>query len=94
MIRPFTNRSRRQPSSAQSACRNAIAYLELAALPLGLGSCCCGYFDAALMFWKPLREALALPKSHAGMGSAMVGYPRYKYHRLPLRKKPPIDWRG
>jgi len=80
--------------SAQSACSNAIAYLELAAGPLGLGSCCCGFFDAAVMFWKPLREALGLPKGHVNHGSVMVGYPKYKYHRLPLRKEPRITWRG
>ncbi len=80
--------------SAQSACINSIAYLELAALPLGLGSCCCGYFDAAVTFWKPLREALDLPKGHHCFGSVMVGYPKYKYHRLPLRKEPRISWRG
>jgi hypothetical protein len=22
----------------------------------------------------------------------MVGYPRYRYHRLPLRNEPPITW--
>ncbi len=80
--------------SAQTACRNAIAYLELAALPLGLGTCCCGYFDAAAAFWKPLQEALELPEGHICFGSVMVGYPRYKYHRLPLRKEPRITWRG
>jgi nitroreductase/NAD-dependent dihydropyrimidine dehydrogenase PreA subunit len=89
----FTHAPQMDPS-AQSACRNALSYLELAALPLGLGSCCCGYFDAAATFWRPLREALELPKKHICFGSVMVGYPQYKYHRLPLRKEPRITWRG
>lgn len=79
--------------SARSACINSIAYLELAAPTLGLGSCCCGYFDAATMFWKPLQEALELPSGHINFGSVMAGYPKYKYHRLVERKEPPITWR-
>lgn len=89
----ITHASQMDPS-AQSACRNALAYLELAAGPLGLGSCCCGFFDAAAMFWKPLREALDLPKGHVPQGAVMVGYPKYKYHRLPARNEPRITWRG
>lgn len=79
--------------SGQSSCTNAIAYLELMAGSLGLGTCCCGFFDAALAFYKPMREALALPKDHVGLGSVLVGYPKYKYHRMPERYEPPINWR-
>lgn len=88
----ITHAAKTDPS-AGSSCRNALAYLELAAPSLGLGSCCCGYFDAAATFYPPLWKALELPKGHICQGSVMVGRPKYQYHRLPLRNPPPITWR-
>ncbi|MFZ2633200.1 MAG: nitroreductase family protein [Desulfosalsimonadaceae bacterium] len=79
-------------ATAQSACTIAIAYLELAAPSLGLGTCWAGYFGAAAIFWPPLQEALALPKGHVCYGAAMVGRPKYKYHRLPNRNIPKVTW--
>lgn len=74
-------------------CSGALAYLELAAYSMGLGSCWAGYFTAATNFYQPLQEALALPPGHSCFGAVMVGYPKYRYQRVPLRNKPVIDWR-
>ena len=71
----------------------ALAYLELAAPSLGLGGCWAGFLNAAANDFKPLEKELALPAGHKTYGSMMLGYPRYAYHRLPLRNKPPIAWR-
>lgn len=71
----------------------ALAYLELAAPSFGLGACWAGYFNAAAASWPPLQKALALPGDNISLGSMMVGYPKYKYHRLPPRKDPHIIWR-
>ena len=71
----------------------ALSYLELAATSMGLGCCWAGYFHAAATTFPPMKEALALPEGHQCMGSMMVGYPRFSYHRLPLRKPPEITWR-
>jgi nitroreductase/NAD-dependent dihydropyrimidine dehydrogenase PreA subunit len=79
--------------SAQSACIIALTYLELAATAHGLGACWAGYFNAAATFYPPMMEALALPKDHQSFGTLMVGYPKYRYQRLPLRKEPKISWR-
>jgi nitroreductase/ferredoxin len=79
--------------SAQPACIIALTYLELAATALGLGACWAGYFNAAATFYPPMMEALALPKDHQSFGTMMVGYPKYRYQRLPLRKEPKISWR-
>lgn len=76
-----------------SACTIALAYLELAAPPLGLGACWAGYLHLAALSWPPLMEALNLPGGHACMGAMMVGRPRYRYHRLPLRNEPDITWK-
>jgi nitroreductase/NAD-dependent dihydropyrimidine dehydrogenase PreA subunit len=79
--------------AAQPACIIALTYLELAATALGLGACWAGYFNAAATSYPPMMEALALPKDHQSFGTMMVGYPKYHYQRLPLRKEPNISWR-
>ena len=78
---------------APSAATLALGYMELAALPLGLGACWAGFINFALPNWPPLVKALELPEGHVYLGSLMVGYPKYKYHRLPKRNTPVISWR-
>jgi len=71
----------------------ALSYLELAATSMGLGCCWAGYFNMAAKTFPPMREAVQLPEGHQCMGSMMVGYPKFRYHRLPLRNSPEITWR-
>jgi nitroreductase/NAD-dependent dihydropyrimidine dehydrogenase PreA subunit len=78
--------------TAPAACTIAMTYLELAAPSLGLGTCWAGFFGAAAMFWPPLQKALGLPEGHFCYGVAMVGYPKFKYHRMPLRNSPQVTW--
>jgi hypothetical protein len=47
---------------------------------------CCGKLCA-------LKEALALPEKHQAFGALMIGYPRFRYQRIPIRKEPKIIWR-
>jgi nitroreductase/NAD-dependent dihydropyrimidine dehydrogenase PreA subunit len=77
----------------QTDCTIALTYLEQAAPTLGFGTCWAGLFMMAADKWPPLQQALALPDGHACFGALMVGYPKYAYHRLPLRKKAVINWR-
>ncbi len=79
--------------TAQAACTIALTYLELAAPSLGVGACRAGFFNAAATFWPPMRQALELPEGNASFGAIMLGYPKFKYHRLPARKEPEITWR-
>jgi len=67
--------------------------LELAASSFDLGACWAGYFNAAATFWPPMQEELGLPEGNVSFGSMMVGYPKFKYHRLPLRNDAEIMWR-
>jgi nitroreductase/NAD-dependent dihydropyrimidine dehydrogenase PreA subunit len=83
----------KQDRRAPVASTIALAYLELAAPSFELGACWAGYFNAAATSWLPMQKALALPEDHVSMGSMMIGYPKYKYHRLPPRKEPLIIWR-
>jgi nitroreductase/NAD-dependent dihydropyrimidine dehydrogenase PreA subunit len=78
---------------APAACTIALTYLELAATSLGLGCCWAGYFNAAATNFPPMMKALSLPGGHQSFGAMMVGYPKFKYHRLPVRKRPRIAWR-
>ena len=71
----------------------AMSYLELAALPLGLGTCWAGIFQAALNNWEPLKTAVSLPEGHINHYPMMLGYPRFEYHQMPERKQPEITWR-
>jgi nitroreductase/NAD-dependent dihydropyrimidine dehydrogenase PreA subunit len=83
----------RDERTAPAACTIALAYLELATPAFGLGACWAGYFNAAANFWPPMAEALNLPEGHVSFGALMVGQPKYKYPRIPLRNKPKTIWR-
>jgi nitroreductase/NAD-dependent dihydropyrimidine dehydrogenase PreA subunit len=65
----------------------ALTYVDLAAPTFGLGTCWAGFFMAAAQYWPPLTEALGLPEGHKPFGTMMVGYPKYRYHRLPMRNE-------
>lgn len=71
----------------------ALTYLELAAYGLGLGACWAGFLMGGATFYAPVMEAPHLPEGHKYMGALMVGYPKYKYSRIPLKNKPSIIWR-
>jgi nitroreductase/NAD-dependent dihydropyrimidine dehydrogenase PreA subunit len=79
--------------TAPAACTLALSHLELAAPSFGLGACWAGHFNAAANSWPPMQEALALPDQHISFGAMMVGYPKFRYRRLPLRKEAAITWR-
>ena len=78
---------------ATTTCTIALTYLELVATSFGLGGCWAGYFNAAAVHFPPMAEALSLPEGHQSCGAMMVGYPKFRYHRLPLRNAPEIIWR-
>jgi nitroreductase/NAD-dependent dihydropyrimidine dehydrogenase PreA subunit len=77
----------------QGTCTIAMTYLELAASSLKLGTCWAGYFNRAAATWPPLKEALGFPEGNSAFGAMLLGYPRYKYHRIPVRKEARIRWR-
>jgi nitroreductase/NAD-dependent dihydropyrimidine dehydrogenase PreA subunit len=80
-------------TTAPTACTIALTYLELAAPSFDLGACWAGYFNAAATFWPAMQEELGLPEENINFGAMMVGYPKFKYHRLPLRNDAQIMWR-
>lgn len=74
-------------------CTLALSHLDLFAPTLGLGTCWGGYFYTAANNYPPLFEALGIPPEHQAYGAMMVGYPRFRYRRLPLRKPPKVTWK-
>lgn len=79
--------------AAYTDCVIALSYLELAAYSAGLGACWAGYISNAANAYPPLLDVLGLPNGHRCAGALLVGYARYPYHRIPLRKPPDIIWR-
>lgn len=78
---------------APTACVIALTYLELAAYASGLGACWAGYFHFACGSYKPLQEALSLPDGHQVHGAMMLGYPKHRFSRIPLRNAAAVIWR-
>jgi len=85
--------ARKENRVAPTAFNIALTYLELASTTMGMGACWAGYFNAAATTFPPMKEALALPMDHQAFGSMMVGYPKYRYQRMPSRNEPKITWR-
>lgn len=78
--------------SAAQDCTLGLAYLELAAYALGLGACWAGYFQMAANYDKAVMEALQLPEEHRCQGAMMIGYPKYRFPRIPLRNRASVTW--
>lgn len=77
-----------------SDCAIALTYLELAAPAFGLGACWTGIFTHAARQDPATQAALALPEGLAVFGGMLLGYPRHRYHRLPLRREAAVVWRA
>jgi nitroreductase/NAD-dependent dihydropyrimidine dehydrogenase PreA subunit len=82
-----------QDRTAPGACPIALTYLELAALPYGVGTCWAGYFQLAATMSPAVQAALALPEGHQSYGAMMIGYPKFEYQRIPLRNEAQVMWR-
>ncbi|MBN2075393.1 MAG: nitroreductase family protein, partial [Dehalococcoidales bacterium] len=74
-------------------CVIALAYFDLAAISLGLGCFWDGFFNNAANNFPPIKGAIALPEEYQLFGSMVVGYPKYKYNRIPMRNQARITWR-
>ncbi len=79
--------------SAATDCHIALSYLELTLPSFGLGGCWAGYVQFAANYWPALTKFLAIPETLVSHGAMMVGYPRFKYQRLPSRNNAIIQHR-
>jgi len=74
-------------------CTLSLSLLDLYATSIGLGACWAGYFYKAVNVYPPLFEALELPSDHLAFGAIMVGYPKFRYQRIPPRNPPRVTWK-
>ena len=73
----------------------ALAYAELYAPTLGLGTCWAGFFGAcAASGYQPLLELLNLSPQLAVTGGLMVGFPKYSYKRQVNRNPLQVSWQS
>jgi nitroreductase/NAD-dependent dihydropyrimidine dehydrogenase PreA subunit len=66
--------------------------LMLAAQRIGLGTCQIGYFLVALDRSRELRSALGLPDGRRVEVALTLGYPKYRFRRVPPRRQPDLLW--
>jgi len=71
----------------------AMTTFELTASAEQIGTCWAGFLIIAIKEWQPLRDAVSLPDGNVLTTAMMVGYPKYRYTRLPERNAPQIIWR-
>lgn len=82
------------PDDGLNPCQDAscaAAYLELAAHSHGVGACWAGFLMDVANEYAPLREHLGIAQDHSVQAAVMLGYPKYRYGRIPPRK--PVDMR-
>lgn len=71
----------------------SLAYLELYAPSLGLGTCWAGLLEMCMQdHYQPLLNIFSLPSDKEITGAVMVGYPKYHYQRLPDRAPLDVSW--
>jgi nitroreductase/NAD-dependent dihydropyrimidine dehydrogenase PreA subunit len=71
----------------------ALSLLDLYATSIGLGACWAGYVYKTVNSYPSLFEDLGLPADHLAFGAMMIGYPKFKYRRIPLRHRPRVTWK-
>lgn len=70
----------------------ATSHLELLLPSFGLGGCWAGYLMIALRSTPDIRKIIGLDDSHTIHSVLMVGYPKYRFYKIPYRKEPQINW--
>ena len=74
-------------------CVIAMTGMEVAATASGLGVCWAGFFMNAARNHRPLVKRLDLPQNHEVYGALLIGYPKYRYPRIPPRRDAVVRWR-
>jgi Nitroreductase len=70
----------------------AASHLELLLPSVGLGGCWAGYLMVALQQSPELKQVIGLGENSTVHAALLVGYPKYKYTRIPVRNPAVINW--
>ena len=81
-----------QMPAPSTNCIIALSYFDLLANSAGLSCCWLGFFTNAANNFDLIKEIVALPPENEVYGSMIVGYPRYKYQRIPVRNQANVQW--
>ena len=79
--------------TAPQAATIALAYAQLAAHALGLGSSWSGGINTAAQAFPPLIELLGLPEGTVSFGTILLGYPAETFGQIPIRNPLDVTWR-
>ena len=80
------------PYGRENTCYS-LAYVELYATALGLGTCWMGFVErCAMSKYPPLMELLNLPAGKRVTGAVVAGYPKYTFKRLADRSPLSATW--
>jgi nitroreductase/NAD-dependent dihydropyrimidine dehydrogenase PreA subunit len=71
----------------------ALTTFDLTAPAFGLGACWAGFFRIAASASPEIRKELGIPDDHVCTGALMVGFPKYRYWRIPKRNKMDVTWK-
>ncbi|MBQ8418384.1 MAG: nitroreductase family protein [Phascolarctobacterium sp.] len=86
--------ARRLNTTGVSNAEQSWAYAELFAPTIGLGTTIAGFIQTCgIAGYKPLLDLIDLPPKHKVVGCMMVGYPKYKFRRMPERQHLKVDFR-
>lgn len=79
----------KKSTAAKDNCLSAQSYLMLYAHSLGLGSCIIGYASFAPHI---LEKILNISKKNRIYSIIILGFPKYTFKKLIIRKEPKIKW--
>lgn len=82
----------RDERTAPQASTIGLAYAQLAAHALGLGSSWSGGINTAAQAHPPLIELLKLPEDTVSFGTILLGYPAETFGSIPARKPIDVTW--
>jgi len=82
----------RELRGAQISSCLALEYMELYAPTLGIGTCWAGFALTCAQTGPALPSYLGIREERAVTGMLMVGYPKYRYYRMPQRNPLEVTW--
>ncbi len=82
-----------EDKTAPQACTIAAAFLDLAAVSHGLGTCWAGYVILAVNMVPELKKAAGIPRQCDCFAAMLLGRPQVRFRRIPTRNRARIVWR-
>ena len=86
--------TKRLNTAGVSSAGQCWAYAQLFAQTIGLGTTIAGFIETCgIAGYKPLMDIVGVPPKQKIVGTMMVGYPKYKFRRMPERQHLKVEFR-